>query len=276
MQKGQDYSKSLTAFSQYMREVKWIPQLTDEEEKQSLQCLIDGVDVQRSRDRLVEGCQTMIMSLARRFARDCQHMEFLDFVQEGNIGLLQAIEKYDVRRDESSFKTLAFAWARGQMLMAYWRDERAICVPLSKVRVIRQMNVVLMNLLAFLGREPTVTEIAREMGVSERAVYELMVLQHQQFVSLQTSLDEDGETSLEDILEDTAASAFSNDGFSSVEDVLGKLTEQERSVIQLRYGLTDGCAYSQQEVARLLGVGMPIVQKLDRRAKMRLREALVA
>ena len=88
MQNGQDYGKSLTAFSQYLREVKWIPQLTPEEEKHILQCLVDGVNVQRSRDRLVEGCQDMIMSLARRFARDCQHMEFLDFVQEGNIGLV--------------------------------------------------------------------------------------------------------------------------------------------------------------------------------------------
>ena len=125
MQNGQDYGKSLTAFSQYLREVKWIPQLTPEEEKHILQCLVDGVNVQRWRERLVEGCQDMIMSLARRFARDCQHMEFLDFVQEGNIGLLQAIKKYDVRRDESSFKTLAFSWVRGHMLMAYWRDERA-------------------------------------------------------------------------------------------------------------------------------------------------------
>ncbi len=275
MQNGQDYGKSLTAFSQYLREVKWIPQLTPEEEKHILQCLVDGVNVQRSRDRLVEGCQDMIISLARRFARDCQHMEFLDFVQEGNIGLLQAIKKYDVRRDESSFKTLAFSWVRGHMLMAYWRDERAISVPLSKVRGIRQMNVVQMQLLALLGREPTVTEIAREMGVNERDIHELIVLQDQQFASLHTSLDEDGETSLEDILEDPLASAFINDGFSSVEDVLGKLTEQERSVIQLRYGLADGCAYSQQEVAHLLGVGLSVVQKLDRRAKMRLREALV-
>lgn len=167
MQRDQDYSKPLTAFSQYMREIKWIPQLRAEEEKQLLQCLMNGVDVQRARDRLVEGCQQMIIGLAKRFVRDCQHMEFLDFVQEGNIGLLQAIKKYDSQRNEASFKTLAFAWVRGQMLMAYWRDERAIGVPLSKVRVIRQMNVVTIQLLALLGREPTVAEVAREMGVKE-------------------------------------------------------------------------------------------------------------
>ncbi len=276
MLKGQEYGKSLTAFSQYMREVKWISPLTHEEETHILQCLADGVNVQQLRDRLVEGCQDMIMSLARRFVRDCQHMEFLDFVQEGNIGLLQAIKKYNVARDESSFRTLAFAWVRGHMLMAYWRDERTISVPVSKVRVIRQMNVVLMHLLALLGREPTVTEIAQEMGVKDCDVHELIVLQDQQFVSLYASLDADGETTLEDILEDPMASAFTNDGFSSVDDVLSKLTEQEQSIIKLRYGLADGCAYSQQEVAQLLRVGLSVVQKLDRRAKMRLREALVA
>jgi len=276
MVQSQDYGRSLTAFSQYMREVKWIPQCTAEEEKHLLHCLVDGVEVQRTRDRLVEGCQEMIIGLARRFARDCQHMEFLDFVQEGNIGLLQAIQKYDIGREGASFRTVVFAWARGHMLMAYWRDERAIGVPLSKVRALRQMNVVLVQLLALLGREPTALEIAREMAVKERDVHELLALQDQQLVSLHTTLDEDGETSLEDILEDSQASAFANDGFSSVDDVLGILTEQERSVIQLRYGLTDGCAYSQQEVAHLLGVSLPVVQKLDRRAKMRLREALAA
>src|SRR6266516_3218463 len=109
------------------------------------------------------------------------------------------------------------------------------------------------------------------MGVNERDIHELMVLQDQQFVSVHTSLDEDGETSLEDILEDPLASAFINDGFSSVEDVLCKLTEQERSVIQLRYGLADGRAYSQQEVAPLSGVGWSVVCTLARRAKMPLR-----
>lgn len=276
MQRDQDYSKPLTAFSQYMREIKWIPQLRAEEEKQLLQCLMNGVDVQRARDRLVEGCQQMIIGLAKRFVRDCQHMEFLDFVQEGNIGLLQAIKKYDSQRNEASFKTLAFAWVRGQMLMAYWRDERAIGVPLSKVRVIRQMNVVTIQLLALLGREPTVAEVAREMGVKEWEIQELMVLQEQPLVSLHMRLEENGEMSLEDILEDTAASAFAEKSFSSVDDVLDKLPERERSVIQLRYGLADGCAYSQQEVAHLLGISISVVQKLDRRAKMRLREALAA
>ena len=276
MQESQDYGRPLTAFSQYMHEIKWIPQLPTEEEKQLLQCLVDGVDVRHVRDRLVEGCQDMIIGLAKRFARDCQHMEFLDFVQEGNIGLLQAIKKYDGKRNEASFKTLAFAWVRGHMLMAYWRDERAIGIPLSKVRIIRQMNVATIQLLALLGHEPTIAEIAREMGVKEREVQELIVLQEQPLVRFHMRFDVNEETSLEDVLEDTMASAFMEKSLSVVDDVLDKLPERERSVIELRYGLADGCAYTQQEVAELLGVGLSVVQKLDRRAKMRLREVLAA
>jgi RNA polymerase primary sigma factor len=274
MPQDQGYSLSLSAFDQYMREVKWILQLTSEEEGQLFLRIADGMDVQQVRDRLVEGCQYMIIGLAKRLVRDCHHMKFLDFVQEGNLGLLEAIKRYDGSRAESSFKTFAFAWVRVSMLLAYWQHERAIRVPLHKVRSIRRMNVVKTQLLASLEREPTSAEIGKEMGMGGRDVLELIALQEQQVMSLYMPL-EDGETLLEEVLEDPAASAFADDGFSSVEDVLDLLTKRERAVIQLRYGLVDGCAYTQQEVADLLGVGLSTVQALDRRAKMRLRRSLV-
>ena len=275
MKNSQDNSLSFTAYNQYMRQVTWIPLLTSEEETQLLWCLACGVDVQQAHDRLVEGCQYMVIGLAKRFVRDCHHMELLDFIQEGNIGLLRAIGKYDASKATSSFKTLAFAWVRGHMLMAYWQYERAISIPLHKIRAIRQMNDRSTRLLALLGREPTVAELAREMEVRERDIQELIVLQEHQLVSLHQPL-EDGETFVEDVLEDPAASAFIDDGFSSVDDVLDKLTERERVVFQLRYGLVDGREYTQKEVAELLGVALSTVQMVDRRARMRLRRVLVA
>jgi len=275
MKNGQDNSLSFTAYDQYMRQVTWIPLLTSEEETQLLWCLACGVDVQQAHDRLVEGCQYMVIGLAKRFVRDCHHMELLDFIQEGNIGLLRAIGKYDASKATSSFKTLAFAWVRGHMLMAYWQYERAISIPLHKIRAIRQMKDISTRLLALLGREPTVAELAREMEVRERDIQELLVLQEQQLVSLHQPL-EDGDTFVEDVLEDPAASAFVDDGFSSVDDVLDKLTERERVVFQLRYGLVDSREYTQKEVAELLGVALSTVQMVDRRARMRLRRVLVA
>src|SRR5438132_603263 len=107
MQRDQDYSLSFTAVDQYMRQVKRVQLLTDDEEVRILLCIASGVNVQQARDRLVEGYQHVVIKLARRFVRDCCHMELLDFVQEGSLGLLRAIEKYDVSKGVASFKTLA-------------------------------------------------------------------------------------------------------------------------------------------------------------------------
>lgn len=273
MERGQDDGLSLTAIDQYLHQVSLIPQLTDEEEAQLLLCVASGVSVQQARDRLVEGYQHLVVKLARRYVRDCHHVELLDFAQEGSLGLLRAIEKYDRSKAVASFKTLAFAWMRGSILMAYWRYERAISLPLSKVRAIRRMNEVSIQLLTLLGREPTVLEIARKMGLSEPDVQELVVLQDQQVVSLHTPL-EDGETFLEDVLEDITASAYVDDGFFSADGVLEKLTEREQEIMRLRYGLVGGRGYTQKEVADRLGIASSRVAVLERRAKMRLRQAL--
>ncbi len=263
----------LTAIDQYMRQVKLIPQLTDEEEGRLLLCIASGVDVQRARDRMVEGYQPMIVNLAWRYARDCHQLDALDLAQEGSLGFLRAVEKYDVNMGVASFKTLAFAWVRGSMLMAYWRYERALRVPLNKVRAIRQMNTVSVQLLFALGREPTITEIAREMGCQERDVQELAVLQDQQAVSLHTPL-EDGEIVLEEVLEDSTTTAPADDGWYSVAEVLETLTEREQEIIRFRYGLVDGRSYTQKEIAARLGVTSSRVAVLEHRAKMRLRQAL--
>jgi len=269
----QGYGLSLAVDDQYLCQVRQISQLTDEEEARLLLCIASGVGAKQARDRLVEGYQHLVVKLARRFVRDCCHLKLLDFVQEGSLGLLRAIEKYDMSKAAGSFKTLAFAWIRGSMLMAYWQYERAISLPLSKVRAIRRMNGVSVQLLALLGREPTIVEIAREMGMSEQDIQELVVLRDQQVVSLNAPL-EDGETFLEDVLEDSTVSASVDDGFFSADEVLDTLTEREQSIIRLRYGLNDGHVYTQKEIADRLGVTSSRVAVLEHRAKMRLRKAL--
>lgn len=262
---------ALSALNQYMQFVRHLPQLTYEEEARLLLCLTSGIDVQQAQTRLVEGYQPLVMNLARRFVRNCRHLELLDLIQEGSEGLLHAIEKYDLSKAVASFRTVAFAWIRGAMLMAYWRDERAIRVPISKVRAIRRMNAVSMQLLTLLGREPAVQEIAQAMETGEREVYELMALQDQKMVSLHLPL-EDGETLLEDVLEDTAESPADESSFS-VEEVLRVLTEREQMVMRLRYGLVDGRAYTQKDIADRLGIASSRVAVLEHRAKIRLRRA---
>jgi len=256
-----------------MREVRQTPQLTSNEEAQLLLDLASRTDVPQARERLMAGYQPLVIGLAKRFVRHCQGVELLDLVQDGNEALLHALEKYDMRRGESSFRTFAFTWIRTALLAVVWQYQGALRLPMHKLRAIRQMGVVNTRLLAELGREPTLAETAQAMDLSEREVRELVILQEQQMVSLHMTLD-DGDTRLEDVIEDPAASPFAQDGFVSVEDVLEYLNERERAVIRLRYGFADGRAYTQKEAAEALGVALSTVQMLDRRAKMRLRRAL--
>ena len=271
---SQDYGASLSALDQYAREVKHSSPLTDEEEVQLLRRINNNDGGQQALDRLVEGYQPLMISLARRFARHCQHLELLDLVQEGCIGLLQAVQKYDSRKSTASFRTFAFTWARGFMLTAFWQNEDAIRLPLNKVKAIRQMVAVNTRLLSQLDREPTIAETAQEMQMQERDVLELVVLQEQQVVSLHSFPSDDDGLSLEDILVAPSLSHFNDSRFSSVDDALASLPERERAIIHLRYGFHDGHPYTQKEVAGLLGIACSTVASLDRRAHMRLRQAL--
>src|SRR6266567_8753527 len=256
----------LTAHELYMREVRQTPQLTSDEEARLLSCLASRKDVQQSLDRLVAGYQPLVISLAKRFVRHCRGVDLMDLIQDGNEAFLHALEKYDVCRGESSLRTYVFTWIRTTMLAAVWQYQGALRVPMHKLRAIRQMGTVNARLLSEFGREPTLAETAQAMDLLERDVRELVVLQEQQIVSLHMLLDDDGDTRLEDVIEDAAAFPFVDDGFVSVEDVLDCLNERERTVIQLRYGFVDGRAYTQREAADALGVSLTIVQKIDRRA----------
>jgi RNA polymerase sigma factor (sigma-70 family) len=267
---------SLSAQDVYLREVRWIPSLTEDEEARLQQCLVSNIDVQQARDRLVEGYQTLIISLARRFVRHCRHLELLDLVQEGSEGLLQAISSYHVSKGESPFKMFAFAWIRGKMLMALWQNERIIRLPFDKVRAIRQLGVITTQLLSVLGREPTCLEMAQAMGMKERDVLELVALQKQEVVSLQACPTDDDDLPIEDIIPDSASATLAHELSSSLDTLLERLPERERIIIRLRYGLHDGQPYSQREVAGLLGISLSTVAALDRRAHMRLRKALSA
>jgi len=267
-------SNPLMAHALYLHEVRHTAQLTSDEEDRLLAYLVSGRDVQQSRDRLVAGYQPLVIGLAKRFVRQCQGVELLDLVQDGNEALLHALEKYDVRRGECSFRTFAFTWIRTTMLVAVWKYQGVIRLPMHKLRSIRQMGIVQTRLLSELGREPTLAETAQGMNLSEHEVRQLVVLQEQQMVSLHMTLDDDGDTQLEEVIENAAAPPFADDGFVSIEDVLTYLNERERVVIQLRYGFVDDRVYTQKEAAEVLGVALSTVQMIDRRAKMRLRKAL--
>jgi len=152
--------EALGALQQFMSEVKRTPPLTAQEEEQLLLTIKSDRQNVEARDRLIAGYLPLLIGLAKRFARNCKQLDLLDLVQEGNLGLLQALEKYDASNGEASFRTFAFSWARTVMLTAFWQYERAIRFPLHKMRAIRQMGIVNTRLLSELGREPTIAETA--------------------------------------------------------------------------------------------------------------------
>lgn len=265
---------SLAALDQYLQEVKWIAPLTSEEETSLLSCLERGIDVQQARDRLTQGYQPLMIGLAKRFVRHCRDMDFLDLVQEGNAAFLQGLEKYDVRKQESSFGTFIFSWVRVAMLTALWRYQGSIRLPLHKVRAIKRMKVINDDLSILLHREPTIAETASEMGITEWHVRELSALQEQRVVSLDMFVDEDEEMTLGETIEDAVGTALPDEDGSSVAEILQYLTEQERAVVLARYGFRDDRIHTQQEVAQMLGMRLYKVQELDRRARIRLRRML--
>jgi RNA polymerase primary sigma factor len=273
MVSSDERDRSLSALEQYKRTVRWIPLLQNEEEVRLLQCLALRENVQQARDRLVAGYQHLVLALARRFERHCRVMELLDLVQEGNQGLLWAIERYDSTRETSSFRTWAFERIRGMMLTALWQYEGAVRLPQRKVAAIKRIDEVMTELYDLLGREPTLEEVAGRMGRAQKEVRELLVLQElQKSQSLSESLDVDGEVFLADVIEDPAALAPADVGCSSLEEILQRLTERERAVLLARYG--DGHTRTQAETAALLGISLAKVRKLDRRARIRLRKVL--
>jgi RNA polymerase nonessential primary-like sigma factor len=153
--------------------------------------------------------------------------------------------------------------------------EGMIRLPQRKAEAIRQMDAIGGELHCLLGRQPTATEMAWEMGVSERDLYALMVLQARQVVSLDVPVDEDGEVTLAETVEDSIGAGI-DEGVASPEDLLRHVTEQQRVVLLVRYGFGDGQPCTQAETARLLGMKLNKVQELDRRARIRLRRVLVS
>jgi RNA polymerase primary sigma factor len=284
----QEQDVPLGALEQYLCGVRSTAPLLDEEEAGLLRCIEQGRveqakcipdayilhTAEQARTRLVEGYQPLLISLARRYVRHCRIMDLLDLVQEGNLGLLQAAEKYDSRIGLGSFRTWAFSWVRGTMLIALWQYEGAFRIPQEKARAVRRLKMVNAQLCNVLGREPTLEETAEEMGVRENVVRELMILQEQHVVSLSAIPDDDGDYSMEETIVDPKSTDVEEDIGDLLADALVMLPDRERLVIYLRYGFEDGQARTQKEVAYLLSVSAARVAALDLQAQRLLRKLL--
>ncbi|NLY39299.1 MAG: RNA polymerase sigma factor RpoD [Firmicutes bacterium] len=257
----------------YLKEIGKIPLLTPEEEIE-LAHAIENND-EEARRRLAEANLRLVVSIAKKYVG--RGMLFLDLIQEGNLGLIKAVEKFDYRKG-FKFSTYATWWIRQAITRAIADQARTIRIPVHMVETINKLVRVSRQLVQELGREPLPEEIAREMNISEDRVREILKIA-QEPVSLETPIGEEDDSHLGDFIEDQEAQAPAEAAAfellkEQLEDVLDTLTPREEKVLRLRFGLDDGRTRTLEEVGRYFGVTRERIRQIEAKALRKLRHPM--
>ncbi len=272
----------------YLREIGRVPLLSAEEEvrlarrmergrlellkpviSRDYRIIEDGEEAQR---RLTEANLRLVVSVAKKYIG--RGMSLLDLIQEGNIGLIRAVEKFDYTKGYK-FSTYATWWIRQAITRAIADQARTIRIPVHMVETINRLIRISRRLLQDLGREPTSEEIAEQMEISPEKVREIIKVS-QEPVSLETPIGEEDDSHLGDFIEDHTALAPADAAShqllkEQVEDVLESLTERERKVLQLRFGLDDGRSRTLEEVGKEFHVTRERIRQIEAKALRKLR-----
>ena len=254
----------------YLKEIGKVPLLSAEEEIELAKKMEQGDE--NAKKRLVEANLRLVVSIAKRYVG--RGMLFLDLIQEGNLGLIKAVEKFDYRKGYK-FSTYATWWIRQAITRAIADQARTIRIPVHMVETINKLIRVSRQLLQELGREPTPEEIAEEMDMPVDRVREILKIS-QEPVSLETPIGEEEDSHLGDFIQDdnvpvpADAAAFTLLKEQLVE-VLGTLTEREQKVLRLRFGLDDGRARTLEEVGKEFNVTRERIRQIEAKALRKLR-----
>ena len=254
----------------YLKEIGKIPLLKPHEEVERAKRMLEGNEI--AKQRLVEANLRLVVSIAKRYVG--RGMLFLDLIQEGNLGLIKAVEKFDYVRG-FKFSTYATWWIRQAITRAIADQARTIRIPVHMVETINKLIRVSRQLLQELGRDPKPEEIAKEMEMSEEKVREIMKIA-QDPVSLETPIGEEEDSHLGDFIPDEDALAPAEAAAYSllkdqIEEVLGSLNEREQKVLKLRFGLEDGRARTLEEVGKEFDVTRERIRQIEAKALRKLR-----
>jgi RNA polymerase primary sigma factor len=271
----------------YLKEIGRVPLLSMEDEKRLAMAIERGdleaakngsadsvlmLEGEQAKRQLTEANLRLVVSIAKKYVG--RGMLFLDLIQEGNLGLIRAVEKFDYRKGYK-FSTYATWWIRQAITRALADQARTIRIPVHMVETINRLIKISRQLLQELGRDPSVEEIATEMGLTPEKVREVIKIS-QEPISLETPIGEEEDSHLGDFIEDQEAVAPAEAASvmllkEKMADVLKNLTERERKVLVLRFGLEDGHQRTLEEVGQEFGVTRERIRQIEAKALRKLR-----
>ncbi len=257
----------------YLREIGKIPLLTPEEEVELAKRVEAGDE--EAKKKLIEANLRLVVSIAKKYIG--RGMLFLDLIQEGNLGLIRAVEKFDYRKGYK-FSTYATWWIRQAITRAIADQARTIRIPVHMVETINKIIRVSRQLAQKLGREPTPEDVAKEIGIPVEKIEEIRRIS-QEPISLETPIGEEEDSQLGDFIEDKEIPSPEESAANKLlkerlEELLNELTEREREVLKLRFGLEDGKPHTLEEVGKRFGVTRERIRQIEAKALRKLRHPM--
>ncbi|MDD3006159.1 MAG: RNA polymerase sigma factor RpoD [Candidatus Pacebacteria bacterium] len=258
----------------YLREIGRVPLLTGEEEVMLAKRKEKG-DV-AAKQQLAEANLRLVVSIAKKYVGRSSNLSLLDLIQEGNIGLFRAVEKFDYKKGYK-FSTYATWWIRQAITRAIADQSRTIRIPVHMVETINKFSQIVRRLVQDLGREPLPEEIASEMEIEVEKVRHIMKIS-QDTISLETSIGEDDdESTLRDFIEDTETVLPSQMAGRQllkeyVREILVELSPREQKILKMRFGLEDGVTHTLEEIGQEFGVTRERIRQIEAKALERIRK----
>jgi RNA polymerase primary sigma factor len=261
------------AVQMYLKEIGRTPLLTKDEERDLAKRAEKGDE--EARQKLMKANLRLVVSIAKRYVNRTPHLSILDLIQEGNIGLSRAVEKFDYRRG-FKFSTYATWWIRQAITRALADQSRTVRIPVHMVETISKYTQMRRQLIQELGRDPLAEEIAAEMGIDVEKVRHIQKIS-QEVLSIETPIGDEEDSTLSDFIPDErnatpsqlTARAMLRD---LIKEIMIDLTEREQQILKMRFGLDDGISHTLEEVGKAFGVTRERIRQIEAKALEKIRE----